>query len=467
VRFLYSKVALLIALQFAYSQAYSQDDDLDEFDWDDVRIEVESGTTQSPNNDSWDFTFNIRSNYDYGDRDANNINSQLQGDIANEDEHEADVDIAASLHWSQRFGNKFQARFGFEFDHEISSEELTSDTIGESIRLDQAFIQYQPVNQLALRAGNLVLPFGTADAFRILDRFNPQDDRNWSLEDTNTRRVPVPALHLNFDNTKFRAQLGVGIGFRSNRLPEPGDEYDQFLVDRESALLHEQNDVNQYRPEWVLSGQYFGKGFDISLVLGDTFSRAPVLRGIGVEDAQVALETYFPRSLFGGVSGSFSKNSWLLRSDVVWLKNKSIFLNNYFENVFANPALAESNFSTQTVEATTGVEFTGISNTLIFGEVHHAYLADHEDSARQDRNTTGLAIGFTTTAMSEKLSLTARVIELANLTGHISQISAHYRLSDRSLVRFKWLEFNASDDSSFFYDYRNNDKALLEYEFIL
>jgi len=72
VRFLYSKVALLIALQFAYSQAYSQDDDLNEFNWDDVGIEVESGTTQSPNNDSWDFTFNIRSNYDYGDRDANN-----------------------------------------------------------------------------------------------------------------------------------------------------------------------------------------------------------------------------------------------------------------------------------------------------------------------------------------------------------------------------------------------------------
>lgn len=458
---------LLVAFS---SNCVAQANENNDIDWDSIRVEVEDDgilVDEDIRNESpWLLDITMGSAFRYVAPElAVTVNAGSGDQVV--DASDMDVNFKASVGWKKRHSKQYSTRFDLDIDLFLNDRKFEDDSTSELYKLGHSYIQYQEKSNSWLKVGNLLVPFGTAEAFRSLDLFNADDERRLGIEDASEVRLPTPAIHLSFGNSVYRSQLAVSLAFRSALLADSSSIYDPFIQDRESADVQSDGSIDGFTPEWILSNQYYGAGYDVGLVFGEVYNRSPVLTGAGFQNNNLTLKAAFTKSPFIGITGSIIKGNWLLRSDLVWHERKSVFLNSYFSEIQINPATAVSNFETATAAVSSGIEFSGIRNIQLFAEHNVTHLIDYVEEARADEQAHSIALGVTSNLLNGRLELTARAVSLSNNAGRISQIIAGYELSDISKLNIRWTGFSASGSSSFFYPYRNNDSVSVDLKFSL
>lgn len=325
------------------------------------------------------------------------------------------------------------------------------------LRFGESYLHLDIGDAAWMRLGNLKIPHGTADAFPILDLYNPRHDVLWGVDRPGGQTLAVPGAQLVTNFGDFRAQLAFGAGFLRDREAEAGLDHDYHIRDRIGTVIDERYAPVDYEHEWMASLAYFGAGFDLSLLLGEVHEKNSILSGRGVGPGGLQLETDFPRFAFAGLSGAVAMDSWLLRGDLGYFQDQRFFNQDFYTNPIGAPGAFESDV----IKAVLGLEYSGISNTILSVEWNRDWIKDWDPGMRSDKISDGVAANAQISLLDDRLDLEFTVASLANHEATILRAGLDYALSDRNSINVQWIDYRSNDADGFMEPYKDADRLFL------
>lgn len=346
---------------------------------------------------------------------------------------------------------RLKADLRAEFDHSRS----VADGRDTRLRFGEAFLHADLSDQVWLRAGNLKLPYGTSDAFPILDVFNPRYDHLWGIDQPDGNAIASPALQLVGNFGAFRAQLAIGAGFEPDRVAQPYMDHDYLIRDRAGTVVTEgKGPAGGYRPEWVASLAWFGEGLDLSVMAGEVYEKSPVLQGVGVGPTGLHLETAHPRLRFVGLSGAKTIGAWLLRGDLAHFQGARYFNQDFY----TAPTTAPGSFETDVTRGVVGLEYAGLSNTVLSLELAQTRIHDWQPGMREDRDATSAAANARFNLMDDRLDLEFSVASLGNGDATVLRATADFALTDQDALSVQWVDYRSNKAGGFMEPYEDADR---------
>ncbi len=361
--------------------------------------------------------------------------------------------LALTLGYDSRLTDSLRLKVDLvaEFDHSRS----VAAGRRERLRFGEAFLHADLSDAVWLRAGNLKIPFGTSDAFPILDVFNPRYDHLWGIDQPDGNAIPSPAVQLVGNFGAFRTQLSIGAGFEPDQVAYAGMDHDYLIRDRAGTVISEgQGPAGGYRPEWVASLAWFGEGLDLSVMAGEVYEKSPVLQGVGVGPGGLQLQTTHPRLEFAGLSGAKTMGAWLIRADLGHFRGARYFNQGFY----AAPATAPGSFETDVTRGVLGLEYAGLPNTVLSVELSQTRIHDWQPGMREDRDVTSAAANARFNLMDDRLDLEFTMAMLANGDATVLRATADFAVSDQDALSVQWVDYRSNSLGGFMEPYEDADR---------
>ena len=369
----------------------------------------------------------------------------------------AEYGSALRIHYDEWVADRFRIRAEVigEFDRSRSTRRGRRDRVG----IGESFVHFAPNDSLWFRAGNLTVPFGTSDAFPILDIFTPRHDRLWGIDHPFGEHLPAPAGQVVWTHGNFRLQTVVSAAFRGNRIAGAFLDHDYHIRDRIGTNLHESNKPDSFRPEWVTSLNYFGSGLDLGITFGEVYDKSATLRGIGVSPRGLELDTHHPRIGFIGASAAKTMGDWLLRGDAGYFHNETFFNQDFY----TDPVNAPGQHVSDVLRGVVGLEYAGFSNTVLSLEYSHQAIQDWQPGMRERRESNSIAANARFQLLSETLTLEFTAASLANHAASVLRAKAEYNVSDTQTLTLQWANYNSHKKDGFMAPYERSDRVYMEW----
>ncbi|MGO1119732.1 DUF1302 family protein [Rhodovibrionaceae bacterium A322] len=255
---------------------------------------------------------------------------------------------------------------------------------------DQAFYDLPTGGLLSgeayLRLGKQQVVWGEADGLKVLDRVNPQSFREFILPDFDESRIPLWTVNLEVpvDDDSLVQLLWIP-DTTVDDIPEPGSAFaftSPKLVPQAPPGVPVTLNSAQ-RPNNPLSDSDAGLrystflgGWDLSLNYLYHYDDQPLFRQ-SLSSGGVTVTPEFERSHL--IGGSFNKASgdWVFRGELGYATDRYVLTN--------NPASPDGYQKSGELSYVLGLDWSGLSDTLISGQVFQTYLSDHDGYMARDR----------------------------------------------------------------------------------
>jgi hypothetical protein len=371
----------------------------------------------------------------------------------------------------------------YDFAYLIHSNRDYTDQVLEmyewEVDFREVWVQGSLLDNLDLKLGRQIVNWGRSDSLRVLDVFNPLDNREPGLVDIEDLKRPVTMLRLDYylrgALENWNLQLLVVPEIRYSQDPPYGSDFNPlpFPVDRDRP--QHWGEV----PEFGLAVNGIFHGWDISFYGAYFYDDRPWMSTHLNPSGSPLIEfvEHQSRIAMGGVGANYTVGSWLFKGELAFLDG--------FE--FASYALPDSGVfdDKSRWDAMLGVEYYGFSNTQIAVEVVYRHLNDFEEGrgeypvldpdyesgmdnfpnyALEHQMTT--AIRITQELMNDRLELTALGIIFSNDShlGSIVRLSGEFEVRDALLVG-GGIALYQNGDSIEFQQVGRNDRVFLEVEY--
>ncbi|MCC5977824.1 MAG: hypothetical protein JJU21_07175 [Salinarimonas sp.] len=369
----------------------------------------------------------------------------------------AEYGSALRIHYDEWVADQLRVRA--EVIGELDRSRSTRNGRRDQVGIGESFVHFAPTDSLWFRGGNLTVPFGTSDAFPILDVFTPRHDRLWGIDHPFGEHLPIPAGQIVWTHGNFRLQTVVSAAFRGNRVAGAFLDHDYHVRDRIGTNLHERNRPDSFRPEWVTSLNYFGSGLDLGLTFGEVYAKSPTLRGIGIGSQGLMLDTHHPRIGFIGASAAKTMGDWLLRGDAGYFRGETFFNQDFYTDPFNAPGEHVSDVARGVI----GLEYSGFSNTVLSLEYSHEAIQNWKPGMRMDRTSNSIAVNARFQLLSETLALEFTAASLANHAASVLRAKAEYSVSDTQTLTLQWTNYNSHKRDGFMAPYERSDRVYMEW----
>lgn len=345
--------------------------------------------------------------------------------------------------------------------------DISDDQMKFELDYGESYVHIPVSDQFWIRAGALNISYGTSEVFKILDRFNPRFDQGWGLDGASTERLIQPGMQARYTNGDHQIQLALTAMNRSDKVDQPYGDFDYFIQDRAFADIEANPDNSDFTPEWIASYQYFGADADFGFYVGSTYENHPVLKGDGLMNGRAQLSYNYPRTDYAGISASYTKGSWLVRTDLAYFKDQTFFNNGYYQQIYIDRANALSQLQSDVFSGVVGIEYTEISKTILSLEAKYQKLFDWQPSIRAEEESVDVAASASTLLMSDRLELEAKVASLSDSKMSSYSLGADYEFNDNLTGTAEIISYQVNDKGSYFAPYQNNDRAqiALKYNF--
>ncbi|MCF6293123.1 MAG: hypothetical protein L3J04_07000, partial [Robiginitomaculum sp.] len=244
-----------------------------------------------------------------------------------------------------------------------------------------------------LTLGKQQVVWGKADGLKVLDVVNPQEWREFILDDFNESRIPLWTVNAEIPINDFTLQLLWIPDQTYHKFAQQGDLYrltsPQLVpqvpagVDVVFAVEERPNDTLQ-DADWGMQLSTFWNGWDLTLNYLYHFDDRPVLyRQLSLTpNGPVATITpRYERSHLIGTTFSNAFGNFTLRGEVGYSRDRYISTNSISDN--------DGVVKTNELAYVIGLDWFGFSNTLLSTQLFQSRLSNNDAGMlRDDRETT-------------------------------------------------------------------------------
>ena len=276
--------------------------------------------------------------------------------------------------------------------------------IGDRVELElREFYLEIPLDRIHLSLGKQPIVWGQADGLKVLDLVNPQDFREFILDDFADSRIPLWSIQAEVSIRNLSWQI-VWIPDRTyHRLPQPGSVF-SFGPPQITACLDQVENaacgidstdlkvLPSQRPQGFFSGSDAGmmlsgfwKGWDWTLNYLYHYHDFPApFREISPDGTEAAVR---PRYLRGHLAGGSLSNAF---GDFVLRGEAGLFLKRPF--VDADPLNSQGVLQANEINYVLGLDFSGISETFISAQLFQSILTAALPSLIRQRAETTVTV---------------------------------------------------------------------------
>ncbi len=277
-----------------------------------------------------------------------------------------------------------------------------------------------------LRLGKQQIVWGQTDGLKLLDLINPQDFREFILEDFDNSRIPTWMVNFEMFFDEGDLQLLWIPDTSMHSLPGPGSTYEITApfaslppgapiqvnpVDRPNRLIKD-SDVG-------LRFTLFRAGWDITLNYLYHYDDFPVVHAL-LQPSGITLMPKYERTHTFGASASNAFGEFVLRSEFVINTDKYV-------NVLDSPN-TQGIYKSSELAYALGVDWSGLTDTFVSVQVFQSRLLDEARYTR-DKTDTNITLLLRRNFLNESLS--TQILWLYHLNKHdnLLRIGATYELT--------------------------------------
>ncbi|MBQ0720899.1 MAG: hypothetical protein KBT88_08685 [Gammaproteobacteria bacterium] len=289
--------------------------------------------------------------------------------------------------------------------------------IGNSSEFElREFYLEVPSDNYYFTLGKQQVVWGKADGLKVLDIVNPQSYREFILEDFDDSRIPQWMVNIETSLGAWDAQF-LWIPDQSYHVL--GDEGSLYTPTSPLLLPKSQGgasvEVEPFkRPRRTVMDSDVGlrlsrfwRGWDLSLnylYQYDNFALLYQRRSITANGLHVDIEPQYRRTHVLGGSFSNAFDNWVIRGELAYFSDR------YFlaRGLRDSDGIAQG----QEVSYVMGLDWAGLENTLISGQLFQSVALNRESATARDKTDTTMSLLVNHTLLNETMEL--RLIWLAN-----------------------------------------------------
>ncbi|MDQ7085818.1 MAG: DUF1302 family protein [Sulfurovum sp.] len=267
------------------------------------------------------------------------------------------------LDYEHKFDNgiriKINAKAYYDAIYSLKDRgDFTSQTLNAleaEVELYDAYIEGKITDSLDYKLGRQVVVWGRSDTIRVTDILNPLDNRRPAMTDIEDLRLPVTMVKLDYFVGNWRITPMAIVEQRFSKNPPFGGDFNPVSFPLPSEERYD--DVT-----YALSIGAEFSGWDINFYASHTYDDA----GYIDQSALIPLMVHDKVTMFGTALNVLS-GSWLFKTELA-----------YFDGL-KYTSTGEQAFSR--MDALLGVEYNGISDTLISYDIVTRQIQDYTKKA--------------------------------------------------------------------------------------
>lgn len=274
-----------------------------------------------------------------------------------------------------QLGFKVDARLRYDFEDELDKRQ-------SEFQFRDAFIDFE--NQgVYWRLGKQTIVWGASDGLRLLDVINPQNYREFILDDFDNSRISLTSASADIPisdgssltvivipELKFNQYAKTGTQFELSH-PLPNMSQMPTSVQANSPTEPKQSIANS---ELALRYATFASGWDISFNYFYHYDDDPVVF-IDVDGGAVSINPEYKRNTLIGGTANNAFGDFVLRTEFV-LNNSRYYTTDNPDKRFVD--------KTQELQYVIGLDYSGISDTLISGQWFRSQLLGYDRNIAED-----------------------------------------------------------------------------------
>lgn len=298
--------------------------------------------------------------------------------------------------------------------------------------------------QYKLRLGRQQVVWGKTDGLRLLDLVNPQDLREFILDDFIDSRVPLWIARGDIYVGDDTLQLLLIPDYRPNDIADSGDRFEPaFLRGMREKILKLSISYNEEDEPGLTVGnsEYgfryngFAAGWDYSLNYFNSWDDNPLYFK---DPATGGLIRRYRRYAMAGGSFSNAFGSFVVRGEMAYNGGR------YFVTV--DSADSDGMVRKNEVKGALGLDYT-VGDWLISGQVFESYILDYDDEIVFDESTTNVSFLLNVKFLNETLDVKLLNIFGLNDSDAMNRLNLTYAVTDAWKVMAGGAVFNGPDDS--------------------
>lgn len=265
--------------------------------------------------------------------------------------------------------------------------------------------------------GKQQIVWGKSDGLKVLDVVNPEDWREFILDDFESARIPLWSANIEIPINNFDLQL----------LWLPDQRYHRFADNRDAFRLTSPTRAPQAPPgiavdilpetkpdntiqdaDWGMRLSTFWKGWDLSVNYLYHYDDTPVLYRSLTMTGNGALATiapHFERSHLIGGSFSTAIDDITLRGELGYSTDKYISTNDVAD--------IDGVMNTSDLTYVLGLDWFGLDDTFISTQLFQSHLLDHHPGVIREQTETNVTLLIRRDFLNE--TLTTEVLALRSL----------------------------------------------------
>ena len=370
--------------------------------------------------------------------------SRLRGEI------DLKLDFDLPKKWHSRISGNFKHDLAFALN---GKDDYTNDMLDEmetEIELREAFIQGALMSNLDIKLGHQIVVWGTSESIRVVDILNPLDRRELGIVDIEDLRLAVAMTRLDYYRGPWSI-TGIAIHeMRFHKEPPFGSDFYAGSTNPPPEKIPA-NTLDNTETAIVATGRF--SGWDL------TFHAARYFNDESHLETTVSgrtIRTHDRLSMAGSTIVAASGN-WIYKAEVAYIKGLE------FHN------LPKDNKSRLDILA--GLEYSGITQTIITLEIVNRHLFDHDDrladspdNSEKDQFQSALRMA------SDFINDTVHLTLLAGFQGETGQDGSFQRMS----LEYDWTDsisltvggiLYQSGDLVYFNTIKDNDRVFFDIKY--
>lgn len=318
------------------------------------------------------------------------------------------------------------------------------------------------------RIGKQQLVWGQADGLKVLDAINPQSFREFILDDFDNSRIPLWMANIDIpinenasvqflwvpDQTyhEFAETGALYQSTRAQTIPEQpeGRSLAGFNLNKPGRVFRDSDVGVRYSS--------FTSGWDLTLNYLYHYQDSPVFYQ-DVNDDQVVINAAYERSTLLGASASKSFGDFTWRAEFAHNTNTFHLLKPDLDDFIQRRGVFRSNELSSVV----GLDWQGLSDTLISVQWFQSYVFDYEPSAIRPKQDHMASLLFQRTFSNEAWKIDALVLHGFEHKDWNAQITLSHFLTSNLQLRVGFDLFSG-DTAGLLGQFRQTDRMTLGLE---
>lgn len=330
----------------------------------------------------------------------------------------------------------------------------------KALEVRDLFLDISHESGVWIRVGNQIIARSQLDSLKITDVVNPLDLSTPGLVDLKDLRIHVPAILLSTPLRSANLELVVIYDGGGNKNAPSGSSFDfaNSILNQQGLYSETADDEPQNKFEAVGRLNYRLNGGDLSLTIADVNWDSLTPRLLEIHGEVATIKQGYDRVKVLGLSGNLVRSDYLFKYEIA-LHDGRVFQRDLYTALPWSPH--------KQIVSGVGIEYNGISDIVLSGEISNTYMLDHNDSLFNSEFETGYILQARWTGLNDIVSVNGAYSKLTGDDSSIYTLFFEYDLTDNLKFDSQIALYDASSQNDFLFPFKKHDaiKASLKYSF--